>query len=171
MNLIVTSPRNLEYRAKNEMEKILNSMNKTYDIIITNISGILLIKVYVDPINIIHIIHKKIIEEPWSIRYCLRIIPIQKIVPTHINNITKEILRLIRIMKNDNYRITIEKRHTDIDSRELIVRIASQIKNKVCLDNPKWIILIEIIGEKAGISIIRPNDILSRHRIKLSFSE
>ena len=74
-------------------------------------------------------------------------------------------------MKNDNYRITIEKRHTDIDSRELIVRIASQIKNKVCLDNPKWIILIEIIGEKAGISIIRPNDILSRHRIKLSFSE
>ena len=30
-----------------------------------------------------------ILDEPWSIRYCLRIIPIQKVVETEIQEIEK----------------------------------------------------------------------------------
>ena len=32
-----------------------------------------------------------VLDEPWSIRYCLRIIPIQKVVKTNIEEIEKTI--------------------------------------------------------------------------------
>jgi tRNA(Ser,Leu) C12 N-acetylase TAN1 len=39
---------------------------------------------------------------------------------------------------------------------------------KVNLDNPNWIILIQIVKMVAGISILRPNQIFSSVKEKIS---
>jgi tRNA acetyltransferase TAN1 len=125
-----------------------------------------------NPIESIEKIREKILDEPWSVRYCLRIIPIQGVCKTNIKEIEDEILKKIGVIKSeDSYRITIEKRNSKVSSDEIISKIAKNIPNKVSLDSPDWVILIEIIGDEAGVSVIRNNNILSVEKTKRSLSD
>jgi tRNA acetyltransferase TAN1 len=54
------------------------------------------------------------------------------------------------ISEGESYRISIEKRNSDISSQEVITKIANKIKNKVSLENPDKIIQIEILGGITG---------------------
>ena len=173
MNLIVTCARHLELETSREIQEILADMGDDMcHVTQTEMSGIITIDTSIDPINIVQEIRTRLIEEPWSIRYCLRIIPVQKLVTSTIQEIESAVSRLVVNMnKDDTYRITIEKRDSDISSKELITKIADIIKNKVSLELPDKIILIEILGKQAGISILRPLDILSVTKTKRSLSD
>lgn len=173
MNLIVTCARHLEDETSEEIKDILDKFGDPEpSITISNMPGILTVSTKLDPMQIVKKIHEMILDEPWSVRYCLRIIPIQIIVETTLNGIEKEVQSLIsKINKEETYRISIEKRNSDISSQELIEKIASKIKNKVSLENPDKIILIETLGEKTGISVLENSDILSVEKLKRSISE
>lgn len=141
-------------------------------IIITNMSGILTAEIKLDPIEVVKKIKEMLLDEPWCIRYCLRIIPIQKIIETKIESIEEGITDLIKLIsKGESYRISIEKRNSNISSQELISRVAKKIENKVSLEFPDKIILIEILGNKTGIAIVKKEDILSVEKTKRSISE
>ncbi len=141
-------------------------------IIITNMSGILTAETKLDPIEVVKKIKEMLLDEPWCIRYCLRIIPIQKIIETKIESIEEGITDLIKLIsKGESYRISIEKRNSNISSQELISRVAKKIENKVSLEFPDKIILIEILGNKTGIAIVKKEDILSVEKTKRSISE
>ena len=135
-------------------------------------SGIITIQTKLDPIEVVRKMKEILLDEPWSIRYCLRVIPIQKIVETNLEKIVECISSISdKIEDNESYRILIEKRNSDISSKEIITNIANQIKNKVSLDFPDKIILIEILGIVTGISLIKKSDILSLEKTKRSMSE
>ena len=141
-------------------------------IIITNMSGILTAETKLDPIEVVKKIKEMLLDEPWCIRYCLRIIPIQKIIETKIESIEEGVTDLIKLISNgESYRISIEKRNSNISSQELISRVAKKIENKVSLEFPDKIILIEILGNKTGIAIVKKEDILSVEKTKRSISE
>ena len=76
-----------------------------------------------------------------------------------------------QILDNETYRISIEKRNSDISSQEIISKIADKIKNKVSLEFPDKIILIEILGKNTGVSILKKSDILSVEKTKRSMSD
>jgi len=173
LNLIITCPRHFEEEASEEVKRILIELgDQEPKIIITSMPGILTGITSLNPIESIEKIREKIQDEPWTIRYCLRIIPIQGVCKTNIKEIEDEILKKIGVIKTeDSYRITIEKRNSKVSSDEIISKIAKNITNKVSLDSPDWIILIEIIGDEAGVSIIRNNNILSVEKIKRSLSD
>ena len=76
-----------------------------------------------------------------------------------------------QIGDEESYRILIEKRNSDISSKEIITKIANGIKNKVSLDFPDKIILIEVLGIITGISIIKKESILSLEKTKRSMSD
>jgi tRNA acetyltransferase TAN1 len=141
-------------------------------ITITNISGILTAETKLEPIEVVKKIKEMLLDEPWCIRYCLRIIPIQKIIETKIESIEEGITDLIKLISNgESYRISIEKRNSNISSQELISRVAKKIENKVSLKFPDKIILIEVLGNKTGIAIVKKEDILSVEKTKRSISE
>ena len=173
MNLIITCPRHFEEETSQEIQKILAEFGDNEpSLIITNMPGIITAQTSLEPVDVIQKIREKILDEPWSIRYSLRIIPIQGECKTEVNEITEEILKKISVLKqDDSYRITIEKRNSSISSEELISNIAKQIPNKVSLDNPDWIFLVEIISNQAGVSVIPNNSILSVEKVKRSLSE
>ena len=173
MNLIITCARHLEPETQEEITKILGEFGDPEPIItITNMSGILTVKTKLNPIVVVAKIQELILDEPWSIRYCLRIIPVQKISETIIEDIEKIILELReQISKEDTYRISIEKRNSNISSQELITKIANNFENNVSLDNPDKIIQIEILGGKTGVSVLRKSDILSVEKTKRSLSD
>ena len=173
MNLIVTCARNLEGEAEEEIMDILDELgDPDVKISVSNMSGIITIQTKLDPIEVVRKMKEMLLDEPWSIRYCLRIIPIQKIVETNLEKIEECISSISdKIEDNESYRILIEKRNSDISSKEIITNIANQIKNKVSLDFPDKIILIEILGIITGISLIKKSDILSLEKTKRSMSE
>lgn len=173
MNLIVTCARHLESETKQEISKILEKIGDSEPAItITNMSGILTAETKLESIEVIKKIKEMLLDEPWCIRYCLRIIPVQKIVETKIEDIDEGISDLIKLISDkESYRISIEKRNSNISSQELISRIAKKIKNKVSLEFPDKIILIEILGNKTGIAIVKKENILSVEKTKRSISE
>jgi tRNA acetyltransferase TAN1 len=173
LNLIITCPRHFEEEASEEVKRILFELgDEEPEIIISSMPGILTGITSLNPIESIEKIREKILDEPWSIRYCLRIIPIQGVCKTNIEEIEAEILKKIGVIKSrDSYRITIEKRNSKISSDEIISKVAKNISNKVSLDTPDWVILIEIIGDKTGVSVIRNNNILSVEKTKRSLSD
>ena len=168
MNLIITCARNLESETKNEIRKILYALgDQEPEILNVGMRGILMVNTIIEPSKIIDWVKNKIIEEPWLIRYCLRIIPIQRITDTEIDKIKQNVIKLKdTIQKNDSYRITIEKRNTSISSNEIITEVAEIFPNKVSLNQPDWIILIEIIGNETGISILKNDELFSLDKAK-----
>jgi tRNA acetyltransferase TAN1 len=113
-----------------------------------------------------------VLDEPWSIRYCLRIIPMQKFVDTDIEKIDDAVSELSNdISEDETYRIAIEKRNSQMSSQEMIKKIAQKIKNKVSLENPDKTIQIEILGSKSGVSVLSKGDILSLEKTKRSLSD
>ena len=173
MNLIITCARHLEPETEEELRDILEELGDSdIKISITNMSGILTAETKFEPIDIVRKIKEMLLNEPWSVRYCLRIIPIQKIIVTKIEEIEKSITELSnQILENETYRISIEKRNSNISSKEIITKIANKINNKVSLDFPDKVILIEILGNVTGISILKKSDILSTEKTKRSMSE
>ncbi|MDP6327424.1 MAG: THUMP domain-containing protein [Nitrosopumilus sp.] len=173
MNLIITCPRHLEPETEEELRDILEEMGDSEPTItITNMSGILTAQTSLVPVQIVEKIKDMILDEPWSVRYCSRIIPIQKVIETQIDEIEKCVSEISeQILQDDKYRISIEKRNSDISSKEIITKIANQIKNKVSLEYPDKVILIEILGNKTGVSILKKSDVLSIEKTKRSISE
>ena len=168
MNLLVTCARNLETETKNEIGKILGEIgDQESEILNVGMRGILMVNTSIEPSKIIDWVNDKVVEEPWLIRYCLRMIPIQSVTETEMSKITKEVIKLKDVIQqNDSYRITIEKRNTDMSSSEIITEIAKIFPNKVSLNQPDWIVLIEILGNKTGISILKENEIFSLDKAK-----
>ena len=173
MNLIVTCARHLEGETEDELIDILDELGDSdVKISVSSMSGIITVQTKLNPIEVVRKMKEMVLDEPWSIRYCLRIIPIQKVVETNIEEIEKSISNMSsEINEKESYRILIEKRNSDISSKEIITKIANGIKNKVSLDFPDKIILIEILGGMTGISILKEADILSIEKTKRSMSE
>ena len=173
MNLIVTCARHLEGETEDELIDILDELGDSdVKIVVSSMSGIITVQTKLDPIEVVKKMKEMVLDEPWSIRYCLRVIPIQKIVKTDIDEIEKMISSMTeQIEEKESYRILIEKRNSDISSKEIITKIANGIKNKVSLDFPDKVILIEILGIVTGISIIKKSDILSLEKTKRSMSD
>ena len=168
MNLLVTCARNLEIETKNEIGKILDEIgDQESEVLNVGMRGILMVNTSIEPSKIIDWVKDKVVEEPWLIRYCLRMIPIQSVTETDMSKITNDVIKLKDVIQqNDSYRITIEKRNTDMSSTEIITEIAKIFPNKVSLNQPDWIVLIEILGNKTGISILKENEIFSLDKAK-----
>ncbi|HEY8109693.1 MAG TPA: THUMP domain-containing protein [Candidatus Nitrosotenuis sp.] len=165
---MVTCARHFEGETREEISTILGEMGDSDpQITITEMSGILTVKTKINPNDIVKKIHEKIEDEPWAMRYTLRAIPIFATVNTDAESISKAVMEQSHKMKpDDTYRITIEKRHSDISSSQIITQIADQVKNKVSLEKYDWVILVQVVGKISGVSILKDKDILSVEKEK-----
>ena len=172
MNLIITCARFFENDAEEEIKRILSEIgDKNPTVSISEMPGILTVKTELVSVDVVKWIRQKILDEPWIIRYCLRIIPIQIMVTTDLEEISNEISKLIGVIQpKETFRITIEKRNSSLSKNEIINNIAKNIPNKVSLNQPDWIVLIEIIGNNTGLAVLKEESILSLQKIKRSLS-
>lgn len=173
MNLIVTCSRHFEEEASDEVSRIFQSLGD--DKIVTersNFSGVVTVKTSLDPFQALSKIRMKILDEPWSIRYCHRFVPIQEYTRTGLDEIVKAVQRHVDSMQpNDSYRITIKKRSSALHSAEIISAIAKIVKNKVSLEKYDWNIIVEILGEMTGIVVLKEVDMVSTLKIKRDSTE
>ena len=161
-NLIVTTNRFWEEDGENEILDLLEVFgDHEAESEIIGIRGIILAETSLDPFVVIEKLKEMVALEPWQIRYVLRVLPVQVVVPTTIYAISKAARDLSSRIGNETFRVTVEKRHNSLCSMEVVEAVASQIQNKVDLENPCWVLLVQILGGLTGISVLRPNQIFS----------
>ena len=172
MNLIITCARFFEDDAEEEIKRILaEEGDEKPTVSILKMPGILTVDTKLNSIDFVKWLHQKILDEPWFIRYCLRVIPIQITVSTNLEEISDGIAKLVDVIDpKETFRITIEKRNSSLSKMEIIEKIAKNIPNKVSLKQPDWIVLIEVIGNNTGLAVLRENSVISLQKTKRSLS-
>lgn len=168
MNLIFTCARHMERDAIEEMTGILETMGDNSPAMsITDMSGIITADTTINPVTVSNGIREMLIDEPWTVRYCMRVIPIQRTTRTELEAIADAAVELSGQMPKDaTYKIIVERRNTKLSSKEIISAIADHIRNKVSLEHPDRIILIEILEEITGVSMLQSTDIFSAEKTR-----
>jgi len=134
-----------------------------------SIGGLISICFDADPLIAVRKIREYLYKKPWILRYTLRIVPVE-IVTTNLNILIAAIDEAVskRLDQNSLWKIRVSKHATKLSSRKIISQIADRISiGKVSLENPDWIINIEIIRNTYLGSVIRPDDII----VKKAFHE
>jgi tRNA acetyltransferase TAN1 len=161
-NLIVSTYRFREEDAQDEILELLDKFgDQAAESEIIEIKGMVLVKSSLEPVAVIDKLKHLVASEPWQIRYILRVLPMQVVVPTGLDTIRQAAIDLTPKIGNDTFRVTVEKRHNSLDSMQIIKVIAGQISNKVDLENPCWVVLVQVLGGLTGVSVLRPNQIFS----------
>lgn len=160
---MATTYRGNEEEACSELWYLLGQVGDAAPIIEkTNVSGLIVAKTSLNPFEVIERFRRILQERPYEFRYLLRVIPIEKVVRTDVDEIGRVAHEFeARIGENETFRVTVEKRFTETSTRSIIEAIASKINRKVNLEKPDKIVLVEVIGGLTGISLIKPEDILS----------
>ncbi len=165
-NIIVTSPRNREFFAVREFESALNDLGdmepKVWK---SGISGVILAYTTLDPYEVPYRVRKMVKDNPWMFRDVKRVIPIEFNVRTDLEEFSKIAMELVkRIDASKTYKIEVKRRYTSLERNAIIESIATQIDRKVDLKNPDYIVVVEVLGPVTGISLIKPDGILSVDR-------
>ncbi len=120
-----------------------------------------------DPQALLSFIKDFVRSEPFKVRFILRIIPVDRVVDTKVEDIVRAVKDLSSaIGPGETFRITIEARDSPYPERKLIDAIADAVDRKVSLDSPDKVVLLEIFGEYSGISVVSPHDVVSIQKLK-----
>jgi tRNA acetyltransferase TAN1 len=163
-NLIATTSRGNERPMINEILYLLkDELGDTQaQAAKTKIRGLIVAKTVLDPYIVIEKFHIILKERPYEFRYALRILPIERVVPTDLEEIKRATTELAaKISEKETFRVTVEKRFTTLHTKDLIEAAAGDIKQKAYLKNPDKILLIEVLGALTGLSLLKPSDILA----------
>ncbi len=170
-NLLISSARGNETEANHEIRYLLGELgDKSATTDYAPVSGLTVAKTILDPVKTVPKLRPVLKYRPWQFRYILKVKPVEEVVPCDISSIgTAVVNRAKRVSKDETFRVSVEKRQSRVSSREIIDAVASKVPRKVELRNPDKIVLIEIIGRMAGVSVISPGDILGIEREKRTF--
>lgn len=167
MNLIVTSGKGLEARASAEFKEVaLLSGTRKLTIERSAYDGVIEVEAE-NPKALLSFITEFVRSEPFKVRFMLRIIPVDRVVDTKLDEIVGAVKELAeKIGPAETFRITIEARDSPYSDKALIDALADAIDRKVSLDSPDKVVLLEIFGEYAGVSVVAPNEIVSIQKLK-----
>ena len=163
-NLLATTMRGNERPMCNELLYILKEElgDVQAQTAKTKIRGLIIGKTSLDPVEVVGKFRNILTERPYEFRYALRIVPIQIVVLTDLSEIKKSAQEMAsKIGENQSFRVTVEKRFTELHSKDVIEAAAGDLNRRVDLKNPDWILQIEVLGRLTGISLLKPSDVLA----------
>jgi tRNA acetyltransferase TAN1 len=162
-NLIATTLRGQEVLGVATLSSLLGEMgDENPQVEITKIQGVLTAYTRLDPFQVVERAREIAAKEPIKVEGIMRLIPVELVAQSKIEEIAATVDRLKdKIPPDATYKVVVEKRHTQLSSREVIEAVAARVDRKVNLENPDWIVLIEVLGGVTGVSVLRPSQILS----------
>ncbi len=162
-NLLVTTSRGNEEDLCSEIWYLLRELgDEAVRVEKTGITGLITVKTSLSPFEAIKKLRDILEKRPWEFRYTLRVLPIDIVVRTDLGEVQRAVAGLTsKIGKDETFRVTVEKRFTDLSSQEIVEAAAANVERVVDLERPDKIILVEVVGRLTGISVIEPGDIMS----------
>ena len=167
MNLIITSAKGLEARASAEFKEIaLLAGVRKVSLERSSYDGIVEVDAE-NPKGILSFLADFVKSEPFKVRFMMRVIPIDKVVDTKIEDISLGVKELSPVIgPGESFRVSVEARDSPYSDKELIDAVADVVDRKVSLNAPDKIVFIQVFGEYTGLSVLAPQDILSIPKLK-----
>ncbi|MBT3285299.1 hypothetical protein HN807_07655 [Candidatus Bathyarchaeota archaeon] len=137
----------------------------------SRIKGIVMAETTLNPIEAIIKLREHMESDVDRYERLFRIFPIVARVPTEVEDIVEEVKRQAGVIEEgQKFRITLEKRETEFRSLEIIDPVAAIVDREVDLNNPDWVILIEVMGKMTGISVMPPEGMLNVQKERYALS-
>ena len=167
-NLLLSSARGNEREANHEIRYLLRELgDASPQTDFALVSGLTVAKTSLDPVMVVSKLWPVLKYRPWQFRYILKVKPVEEVVPCDIPSIGAAVVNRARqVGVDETFRVSLEKRRSRVSSKEIIDAVASKVPRKVELRNPDKIVLIEVIGDVAGVSVISPRGILGIEKEK-----
>jgi tRNA acetyltransferase TAN1 len=128
----------------------------------SRIRGLILARTTLEPVEAIHMLREHMGAEPGRYENLYRVLPIQVWAKSTPDSIVDALVPMRgRVGQGESFRVTLEKRRTRLNSLEVIEPVAELFERRVDLEKPDWVVLVEILGDDAGVSIIKPGDMLN----------
>jgi len=171
-NLLATSEVLTRSQAASELWILLRALgDENPQVDRSPIKGLITAKTSIDAVEAIHKLRAYLQEHPGKFKTLLRIMPIDRVIATDLDELMEATKELSEKIDDDaSFRVTLEKRKTDLRSLEVIDAVAGILDQKVDLVNPDWVLLIQILGKHTGVSVIHPEDLLNVQKEKAALS-
>jgi tRNA acetyltransferase TAN1 len=169
MNLILTSQKGSEAKASAEFKEIAlqHGLRKVH-IEKSAFDGVLELELE-DPRGFLVFLREYVRSEPFRIHFVQRIIPVDVVVDTTLDQIKEAAKQLGgQINESESFKIDIDERDSPYSRKELIEAIADVVDRKVSLESPDKILQVEVLGEYTALSLARPDEIISITKLKRS---
>jgi len=112
---------------------------------------------------VVHRLREFALENAYQFRFAIRFTPLEECVDSNLEDIVEATRRLLpKIGEDESFRVTVRRRHTDLENMEVVTAVAEEIPRKVNLDAPDKTVIVEVVGDWTGLSVIaEEEDILS----------
>lgn len=157
-DLLVTYDSAHGTKSLEQLKELLESVGETASLKETGIEGDIIAEVS-DAIVVVGKISEAVKNEPEKFSYLARFIPISVWTEAKVEKMQEAIKGMLdKIGEEEKWKMSLEKRSwNEMHSGDLIIKLTDVVDRKnVDLVNPEKIINVEILGEKAGISILTP---------------
>ncbi|MHA1940327.1 MAG: THUMP domain-containing protein [Candidatus Hodarchaeales archaeon] len=171
MSFLISSQRTSERDAISELFYVISDLyNHELKIHRSRVPGLSLLQLKdttTGPFEVLSQV-KEYIKDKGPLIACLKIVPLEKLIKTEISSIITNAKQLAesKIQNSDTWRITVNKRQTNLHTQEVVEAIADEINwGTVKLKNPDFEVRIEIVRDLTGISVMNPKTIIRMMKI------
>lgn len=170
-NLLVSCPWPFVGKARREIAYFLRQIGDEKPVIKSTVArGIIGVKTRLNAREIIKELKTLFSHDPGRFQYTSKWIPVDFWTNSDIE-LMREAVEHARgkIKHGEGWRMTVERRrYTLYHKIDIIMALAGLVEEKVDLTNPDKILLIDIIGKSAGVSIILPNEVFSTTKLNVA---
>ncbi len=163
--LLISSARHRERDASSEIYYLLNSILKLEDVYVkpTHISGLSLARMAADATETLVKLKDAVENDATYARYTTKIVPIDFLIGTDLDKIAARAAELTaEIPEGKTWRVSLRKRHTPLSRTDIIEQIAKEVTHiTVALENPDYCLVVEILGQRAGLCLVPPGRMAS----------
>lgn len=167
--MLVTFRPNQKGHAESEIRARLEDVGAHVDSIEeTNIEGVCEVKVLGDPKEVVADLRKLCFQDPEQFPYTHHWVPLEKWVEPYIDEMLKVTTEYGKqIAANDRWMMHLHKRHTGRHSSDLIERLTAPINQGVVdLREPQKIVIVELMGDRAGMALVRSEELLDVIKVR-----
>jgi tRNA acetyltransferase TAN1 len=163
-NLLVTYEPAHAGKAEEEAKSLLKTAGTEATFLESDVEGLFLVHTKKDPKEVVKHLVKECKNQPARFQYTFHWVPIEKWSSSDIEamgHVMSEFDK--KIDPSKKWKLDLEKRkydkHRTID---LIIKLTDHInKPNVDLKNPDLIVKVEIIGDRAGLSLLKADELLN----------
>lgn len=166
-NLIVTYEPTHAGKAGEEVKEMLSEMGGC-EFLDSKFEGVFLLRTKQDSKKIVAKLFELCKEEPYKFKYTFRWIPIEKWSKSDMSDMTKVVKEMeSQIKPEESWKMDLGKRGYEGDTMKIVIKLTDSINRpKVDLKNPQKIVKVEIIGDRAGFSLLSPDECLNVAKMK-----
>jgi tRNA(Ser,Leu) C12 N-acetylase TAN1 len=169
-NLLVTFHPNQSGLAEREVRKRVEEAGGTVeDIERSSVNGVFCVKVAGDAKEAVTAIKSEFREYPEMLSHTYHWVPVDTWVDANDEAMIDAVSRAAEgIGERESWMMHVHKRHHPKHSEELMLTLTDNIqKGRVDLKHPDKVIAVEVLGNRAAISLLERDEIIDVNRLRL----